>query len=240
MTQKVHNAMIKISQGDDAMFKLLVADDERKIREAICDYMSAKGFCVSLADNGKAALDMAMNDEYDLIILDVMMPAMDGLSACREIREFSKVPILFLSALGEENDYLKAYKSGCDDYIVKPFPLSILCEKCRSMIARSKGLDRDSKISVGNICIDYASHKVYSNNDEISLAPKDFEILAYLMENNGRVLDRELILTRIWGYDFDGDTRVVDTHIKRIRKALGENASYIKTVSGVGYLIEEV
>lgn len=222
------------------MFNVLIADDERKIREAMSDYMSAKGYNVALAENGSVALSMAMEMEYDLIILDVMMPEMDGLQACKEIREFSSVPILFLSALGEENDYLKAYQSGCDDYIVKPFPLSVLCEKCRSMIARNKGLDRDSRISVGNICVDYSSHKVYVGDNEISLALKDFDLLAYLIENKGRALDRELILTRIWGYDYDGDTRVVDTHIKRIRKALGESAKYIKTISGVGYSIEEV
>lgn len=222
------------------MFNILIADDERKIRETMSDYMSAKGYNVQLASNGEMAVNMAMKMEYDLIILDVMMPVMDGINACREIREFSKVPILFLSALGEENDYLNAYQSGCDDYIVKPFPLSVLCEKCRSMIIRSKGLDRDSRVFVGDICVDYASHKVYVKDVEISLALKDFLLLAYLMENKGRALDRGLILTRVWGYDYDGDARVVDTHIKRIRKALGDSAGYIKTISGVGYSIEEV
>lgn len=222
------------------MFKILVADDERKIREAISDYMTAKGYSVALAENGRVAVDMVMEQEYDLVILDVMMPVMDGLQACREIKESVDIPVLFLSALGEENDYLNAYKSGCDDYIVKPFPLSVLCEKCRSMIALHKGLNKESRIIVGDICVDYSSHRVYVNNNEISLALKDFEILAYLMENNGRALDRELILTRIWGYDYDGDTRVVDTHIKRIRKALGDSAGYIKTISGVGYSIKEV
>ncbi|MFR5875157.1 MAG: response regulator transcription factor [Eubacterium sp.] len=222
------------------MFKILITDDEMKIRETIGDYMTAKGFSVTLAENGKQAVELAENKEFDLIILDVMMPVLDGISACSEIRSFSNVPILFLSALGEERDLLGGFKSGCDDYIVKPFPLSVLYQKCVTMIKRCKGADADNKITVGNIILDYSSHRVYTDDKSINLPGRDFELLSYLMQNKNIVLNRELILTKIWGYDYDGDIRVVDTHIKRLRKALGSSAGQIKTVIGVGYSVEEV
>lgn len=222
------------------MFKILAVDDERKIRETIYDYMTAKGFAVDTAENGNTAVEMAEHKEYDLIILDIMMPVKNGIDACREIREFSDTPILFLTALGEETDYLKAYNSGCDDYIVKPFPLSVLCEKCRNIISRCKGLNKENKKQIGDICIDYSKRMVTFNGNPIALAPKDFEILSYLAENKGIAINRELILSRIWGYDFEGDIRVVDTHIKKIRKALGDASGYIKTISGIGYSFVEV
>ncbi len=222
------------------MFRILAVDDEKKLRETICDYMTAKGFIVDTAENGDKAVEMAEINNYDLIILDVMMPVKNGLDACAEIRQFCDTPILFLSALGEEADYLRAYQNGCDDYIVKPFPLSVLCEKCRSIIARSKGLGKENRKTIGDICIDYSRRIVFVCKNEISLAPKDFEILSYLAENKGIAINRELILSRIWGYDFEGDIRVVDTHIKKIRKALGDASGYIKTVSGIGYSFEEV
>ena len=213
---------------------------KKKIRETIFDYMTAKGFSVDTAESGDKAVEMAEVKEYDLILLDVMMPVKNGIDTCREIRQFSDTPILFLSALGEESDYLTAYKSGGDDYIVKPFPLSVLCEKCRNIITRSKGLNKENKKQIGDICIDYSKRIVSLGGNPIALAPKDFEILSYLAENKGIAISRELILSRIWGYDFEGDIRVVDTHIKIIRKALGEASEYIKTVSGIGYSFEEV
>lgn len=222
------------------MYRILVTDDEKKIRETIGDYMNAKGFSVTFAENGQQAVELAESNEFDLIILDVMMPVLNGIKACSEIRSFSDVPVLFLSALGEENDLLSGFKSGCDDYIVKPFPLAVLYQKCITMIKRCKGADADNKITVGNIILNYSTHRVSSGGEEISLTAKDFEMLSYLMQNRGIVLNRELILTKIWGYDYDGDIRVVDTHIKRIRKSLGSSAEQIKTVIGVGYKIEEV
>lgn len=222
------------------MYKLLITDDEKKIRETIGDYMNAKGFSVTLAENGRQAAELAENKDFDLIILDVMMPVLDGIRACSEIRSFSDVPILFLSALGEEQDLLSGFKSGCDDYIVKPFPLSVLYQKCVTMIKRCKGADADNRITAGDIALDFSAHKIYSAGAEVNLPAKDFELLSYLMQNKGIVLNRELILTKIWGYDYDGDIRVVDTHIKRIRKALGSSAEQIKTVIGVGYTMEGV
>lgn len=220
------------------MYKILVADDEIKIRNTISDYMTAKGLSVVTAKDGEDAVEKSEETEFDLIILDVMMPKKDGLKACEEIRKFSSVPILFLSALGEETDYLKGFSSGGDDYIVKPFPLSVLHQKCLSMIAMSKGNVKRDEISLNGIVIDLAKRKVFVENEEIALTTKDYELLRYLMENKNVVLDRDKILNRIWGWDYEGSNRVVDTHIKRIRKALGEKAGCIKTVVNVGYTFE--
>ena len=220
------------------MYKILVADDEIKIRNTIKDYLTAKGLSVTTASDGEDALEKTEETEFDLIILDVMMPKKDGLKACEEIRKYSSIPILFLSALGEETDYLKGFSSGGDDYIVKPFPLSVLHQKCLSMISMSKGSLKRDEISLNGIVIDLAKRKVFVENTEITFTTKDYELLRYLMENKNIVLDREKILNRIWGWEYEGTSRVVDTHIKRIRKALGEKAGCIKTVVNVGYTFE--
>ncbi len=220
------------------MYKILFADDEIKIRETVKDYMSAKGLSISLAENGSAAVDLALTESFDLIILDVMMPVKNGLQACAEIRKNCSAPIIFLSALGEEHDLLSGYGNGGDDYIVKPFPLSVLYEKCIAAIKRYRGVDRENRINLSGITLDKSTMKVYSGSREITLAGKDFQLLEYLMANKNIVLSRDLILDRIWGYDFDGSDRVVDTHIKIIRKALGDNADCIKTVVGAGYCFE--
>ncbi len=221
------------------MYKILVADDEIKIRETIYDYMTAKSLSVSLAEDGEDAVYKAEAEEFDLIILDVMMPKMDGLEACREIRKISQAPILFLSALGEEADFLKGFSCGGDDYIVKPFPLSVLYQKCLAMISLSKGTDKNHLIKVSGITLDVLKHRVFDGEKEIILSSKDFELLRYLMENKNIVISREKILSRIWGWDYYGDIRVVDTRIKRIRKALGDKSDVIKTVVNVGYCYEE-
>lgn len=220
------------------MYKILVADDEIKIRNTIKDYLTAKGLSVITACDGEDAVEKTKETEFDLIILDVMMPKKDGLKACEEIRKCSNVPVLFLSALGEESDYLKGFSSGGDDYIVKPFPLAVLHQKCLSMISMSKGATKRDMISLNGILIDLAKRKVFVENDEITLTNKDYELLRYLMENKNIVLDRDKILNRIWGWEYEGTSRVVDTHIKRIRKALGEKAGCIKTVVNVGYVFE--
>lgn len=217
------------------MYKILIADDERKIRETLFDYLSAKGIHVTLARNGEEAVELVTDEWYDMIILDVMMPVMDGIQACREIRKDRDMPILFLSALGEEQDLLKGYHVGADDYIVKPFPLSVLYQKCMTVIARYKGVDKENKLTIDGITLDFAGRKLYIDNREASMQEKDFQILSYLMQNKNIVLSRELILTKVWGYDFEGDNRVVDTHIKRIRKILGKKSCYIQTKINVGY-----
>lgn len=221
------------------MYKILFTDDEIKIRETIKDYFSVKGVSVSLASDGREAVAAAESENFDLIILDVMMPVKNGIEACREIRKNCNTPVIFLSALGEEQDLLSGYGCGADDYIVKPFPLSVLYEKSVAMIKRSKGIDRENRITLSGITLDKNKVKVYAGGREISLASKDFQLLEYLMSNKNIVLSRSIILSRIWGYDFDGDDRVVDTHIKIIRKALGSNADCIKTVIGAGYRFEE-
>lgn len=221
------------------MNKILICDDEIKIRETFRDYLSAKGFDVTLASNGREAVQKVEKDEFDLIILDVMMPVMNGLEACKHIRKISDTPILFLSALGEEKDILDGFKTGCDDYIVKPFPMSVLTEKCNAVINRYKGNAMQTEISLYGITLNKSKMKVTVDSKEIDLSNKMFHLLAMLMENRDIVLSREQILTKIWGWDFDGDERVVDTHIKKLRKALGEKAVHIRTVIGGGYSFRE-
>lgn len=221
------------------MYKLLFADDDCIISETVNTYFSANGFEVTSAKNGREAAELAAVHEYDLIILDVMMPGLDGTSACREIRKNSNTPILFMSALGEERDLLRGYSAGADDYIVKPFPLSVLLEKCLAVIRRNTGADSRDIIKIGEITLDSRKRKAFAAGNKLSLSVKDFEILQYLMSKKGVILSRSLILSRVWGYDLDVDDRVVDTHIKNIRKALGEYSDYIKTFSGMGYTFEE-
>lgn len=222
------------------MFSVLVADDEKAIRESIKDYLEAKGYSVKTATDGESALELFYENSFDLVILDVMMPKVDGFDACKAVRRASNLPVLFLTAKGQEADFLKGFECGCDDYVVKPFPLSVLYEKCNSLIKRYKGIDSANWLKVSGVALDLSCKRAYVGEKEIKLSSKDFKILCYLMENKNIVLNRELILTFAWGYDFDGDDRVVDTHIKRIRKALGEKAECIKTIINTGYSFREV
>ena len=223
------------------MFSILFAEDDDQLRKTIVDYLRAKGIKVLPARNGSEAVDSFYDNDPDLIVLDVMMPIMNGMEVCRIIRRRNKtVPILFLTAMSQERDYLNGFKCGCDDYIVKPFPLSVLYEKCMNLIKRSKKIDSDNSLTVSGIRLDFNTYKAYADDTEIPLSGKDFKLLWYLMENKNIVLNRELILTHLWGYDFDGDTRVVDTHIKNLRKALGEKSSLIRTVVNIGYSLQEV
>ncbi len=217
------------------MYRILLADDDFNIREPFTDYLAAKGFSVVTAKNGAEAVKQAEREVFDLILLDVLMPEKNGIEACKEIRKFADVPILFLSALGQEEDLLKAYRYGADDYMVKPFPLSVLCEKINTVIRRNKGLKQDDSIEVSGIRLDLKTRTVAIGEKEIHLPLKDFNLLLLLMQNRGTVLSRDVIISKIWGWDFDGDSRTVDTHIKRIRKALGEKAYLITTTSGIGY-----
>lgn len=220
------------------MKKILVCDDEIKIRETIFDYLKAKGFAVTLAENGEKAVSLVEKNSFDLIILDILMPGTDGFEACRQIRKNSQVPILFLTALGEEKDHLQGYSSGADDYIVKPFPLSVLVEKCNSIINRYTGESLQRIVSVGEITLNKDKFLVTVSDEEVTLTNKMFRLLSLLMENQNIILSREQILNKVWGWDYDGDERVVDTHIKKLRKALGKEASHIHTVIGRGYVIK--
>ena len=221
------------------MLKILICDDEAKIRTTLYDWFTAKGFSADTASDGREAVEKAKEKDFDLIILDVLMPVLDGLSACREIRKFSDTPVIFLSALGEEEDLLRGYRLGGDDYVIKPFPLSVLTEKIITTVNRHKGINPQNRLSLSGITLDYGTRKVYCGKREIIFAAKDFELLALLMENKGNVLSREVILRKIWGYDYEGDERVVDTHIKRIRQALREHADCVRTVIGAGYAFKK-
>lgn len=221
------------------MFSVLVADDEIKIRETIKDYLSAKGLRVVTACDGEDVLDRFNQESFDLVILDVMMPHLNGFAACKAIRKRSIVPVMFLTAKAQERDYLDGFQCGCDDYIVKPFPLSVLYEKSISLIKRYKGIDSENVLTVSGVSLNLNTYKVKVDNNEVPLSNKDFKLLYYLMENKNNVLNRDLILSYVWGYDFDGDDRVVDTHIKKIRKVLGEKSSCIRTVVNIGYSFQE-
>lgn len=221
------------------MYKILVCDDEVKIRETFYDYLSAKGFAVTLSSNGREAAERCESESFDLVILDVMMPEMNGLEACRRIRSVSDTPVLFLSALGEERDLLKGYSLGADDYIVKPFPLSVLAQKCNALISRYRGAALQEEMSFYGVTLNKSKQLVTVDGKAVELSNKTFRLLELLMVNKGAVLSREQILAKVWGWDFDGDERVVDTHIKKLRKALGEKAVHIKTVIGGGYSFRE-
>lgn len=223
------------------MFSILFAEDEKNLRTAVFDYLTSKGCRVITAVDGRDAAQKFYDNEFDLIVLDIMMPYMDGFKVCELIRRKNKtVPVIFLTAMGEEQDYLKGYDCGCNDYIVKPFPLSVLYEKCMNITRRCKGIDKHNFLEICGVKLDFASHWVLIDGEEIVLASKDFKVPQYLMENKNIVLSRDLILTRVWGYDFYGDSRVVDTHIKSIRKALGNKSHLIKTIVNTGYSFQEV
>ncbi|MGN1118639.1 MAG: response regulator transcription factor [Acutalibacteraceae bacterium] len=221
------------------MYKVLFADDEEKLRSAVCDYFSAKNVSLITAKDGAEAVELVENERFDLIILDVMMPKKNGIEACREIREFSDVPVIFLSALGQERDLLKGYGAGADDYITKPFPLSVLYEKCVAVMRRQCGYSKEDRLTLCGVTVDKNEMSVFVGDSKIELSQKDTQLLEYLMTNRNIALSRDMILSRVWGYDFEGDDRVVDTHIKIIRKALGEKAKCIKTIKGCGYKFEE-
>ena len=221
-------------------YTALLAEDDAQIREIICDYFSAKDdIRLFTAADGGTALDMLRENEYDAVMLDIMLPGADGFTICREIRRKSIVPVLFLTARGSEEDVIRGYALGCDDYIVKPFSLAALYGKLAALIRRSKGLMADRVITCGSIVLDPAAFTVTADGDEVALAPKEYALLKYLMEHINRVMDRDTLLSRIWGTDYYGSDRVVDNHVKKLRKALGSAGSQIKTVIGGGYKITE-
>lgn len=223
------------------MYRLLLVEDDGEIREVITDYFSRASdtMTVETAPDGQRGLEMLYENEYDLIMLDVMLPYIDGFSLCREIRKKSPVPILFLTARGREEDILYGYENGCDDYIVKPFRIAELMAKANALIRRSKGMVRSEKLVCGRIELDSLRYTVYVSGAQAELAPKEYALLKYLMEHRGMAVSRESLLKYVWGYDFDGNDRVVDNHIKKLRKQLGTAGSQIKTVFSRGYKLEE-
>ena len=223
------------------MTRILVTDDEQKIREMIRKYAEFEGFTVDEAKDGFDAVNKADKEKYDLIIMDVMMPNLDGFSAVKEIKKKdSNVPVIMLSALGEEYDKIHGFDVGVDDYVVKPFSTKELMMRIHAILKRTNAdtVDND-KFVLNDLVIDYAARTVTIKNERIQLSPKEYELLVYLVKNRGIALTREKILETVWGYDFFGDDRTLDTHVKLLRKNLGDYSKYIVTLRGVCYLFEK-
>ncbi len=219
-----------------AVTRVLIVDDEKRIREMIREYISAaEEYQVEEAADGFEALDIFKLKGYDLIILDVMMPKMDGWSVCREIRKKSSVPIIMLTARGEEYDKLFGFELGVDDYIVKPFSPKELLARIKAIIRRSTKAGEQDYVKIDELEIDFNSRNVYVNGTLKMLTPKEYELLSFFVRNQNHVFNREQLLDSVWGYDFIGDDRTVDTHVKMLRENLEEYRNYIVTVWGVGY-----
>jgi len=219
--------------------RVLIVEDEARLREVLCDYFSSKGELPVEAENGVQALARLEEEPFDAVLMDIMMPELDGLSVCRAVRRTSDVPILFLTALSDEEDKLLGYELGADDYITKPFTLSVLYAKTMALIRRSRGTVRSGdRLEVGGIALELSAQKVYVNRREVALTPKEFALLRCLMQNKNMVMSREQLLVKCWGYDYEGESRAVDTHIRRLRDKLGEEAGRIKTVIKAGYRLE--
>lgn len=218
---------------------ILVVDDERRIREMVREYFIAEGAFVDEANDGYEALSKLENSErpYDAIILDIMMPRLDGWATCRQIRQNYKTPIIMLSARGEEYDKLFGFELGVDDYMVKPFSPRELIARVKAIIRRSQG-EKTDVADYGGLRIDYAGRNVTVDTERVSLAPREYDLLAFLSRNEGVVFSRDKLLNEVWGYDFYGDYRTVDTHVKALRNALGKYRGSIATVWGVGYRFE--
>ncbi len=220
--------------------KILVVDDEERMRRLVKDFLTKKGYAVIEASNGREALDLFYKDSsIDLVILDVMMPVMDGWATLREIRETSKIPIIMLTAKAEEHDELLGFELGVDEYVTKPFSPKILVARVEALLRRFGSIgEENEKLSYGGIVLDKNAHSVLVDSSEIELSYKEFELLSYFMENKGLALSRDRILDSVWNYDYFGDARTVDTHVKKLRAKLGDKGDLIKTIWGMGYKFE--
>lgn len=219
--------------------KILVADDESRMRKLVHDFLSRSGFDVIEAADGEETLDYFYKyQDIDLIILDVMMPKRNGYQVCREIRETSKVPIIMLTAKGEESDELQGFEMGVDEYISKPFSPKILVARVEAILRRTNSQTVSEVMEAGGITIDKSAHTVNIGEERIELSYKEFELLVYFVENKGIALSREKILNSVWNYDYFGDARTIDTHVKKLRSKLGDKGAYIKTIWGMGYKFE--
>ncbi|MDO5124553.1 MAG: response regulator transcription factor [Eubacteriales bacterium] len=221
------------------MSKLLVVDDEFRIREIIKKYATFEGHTVVEAEDGLSAIEKANKEEFDLIIMDVMMPELDGFSACREIRKLSSVPIIILSARGEEYDRIHGFELGIDDYVVKPFSPKELMMRVNAVLKRSGGSDAQKDIfTYEGLTVDFSGRIVTIDGERVDMTPKEYDLFFYMVKNQGLALTREKLISKVWGYDFFGDDRTLDTHIKLLRKSLGEYSRLIVTLRGVGYRFE--
>ena len=217
--------------------KVLVVDDEKLIVKGIRFSLEQDGMEVECAYDGEEAIELARKTEYDMVLLDVMMPKMDGWEVCREIRKNSKVPIIMLTARGDERDELLGFELGVDEYISKPFSPKILVARVEAILRRSNMAVSDVT-DIGGIRIDKAAHQVTIDGQPVDLSYKEFELLAYFADNQGIALSREKILNNVWNYDYFGDARTIDTHVKKLRSKMGEKGNYIKTIWGMGYKFE--
>ncbi len=219
--------------------KILVVDDESRMRKLVRDFLVRREYEVLEAKDGEEALDLFYHDkEIALIILDVMMPKINGWDVCREIRETSKIPIIMLTAKSDESDELMGFELGVDEYISKPFSPRILVARVEAILRRANALDEKKTISCGGIVINQTAHLVTVNDKRLDLSYKEFELLTYFMENAGIALSREQILNHVWNYDYFGDARTIDTHVKKLRSKMGAKGDYIKTIWGMGYKFE--
>lgn len=222
------------------MYKILLVEDDKNISEMICDYFadkSNKTISIDVADDGEKGVEMAYENSYDMLLLDVMLPLLDGFEICKEVRRYSDVPIMFITARCDQADILNGYALGCDDYIVKPFSLPVFYNKVNALIKRAKGLVHSPLLTAGEISLNPNNGIVTSNGKELNLPAKEFVILKTLLENKGCVVLRDTLVMRLWGYDGCSNERLLDTHIKNLRKSLGENGGLIKTVIRRGYRI---
>ena len=222
------------------MYRILVVDDEEKIRGLIRKYAEFEGNQVTEAQNGMEAVELCRKypNAFDIIIMDVMMPELDGFSAVAEIRKTCKTPVLMLSARGEEYDRIHGFELGVDEYISKPFSPKILVARVEAILRRTTGLSADDILRAGGIEINKAAHQVSIDGENVDLSYKEFELLTYFVENQGIALSREKILNSVWNYDYFGDARTIDTHVKKLRSKLGSKGEYIKTIWGMGYKFE--
>ncbi|AKR10489.1 response regulator transcription factor [Bacillus cereus] len=221
---------------------VLLVEDERRLREIVSDYFRNEGFEVIEAEDGKKALELFAEHEIDLIMLDIMLPEIDGWSVCRRIRKESAVPIIMLTARSDEDDTLLGFELGADEYVTKPFSPKVLVARAKTLLKRADGavgVAEENAMSLAGIEVNRLSRTVLVDGEEIILTHKEFELLVYLMENKGIVLSRQHLLDQLWGYDYYGDDRTVDTHIKKLRNKLGDKATHIGTVIRVGYKFEE-
>lgn len=219
--------------------KILIVDDESRMRKLVRDFLVRQNYDVIEAGDGEEALDIFYaTKDIALILLDVMMPKMNGWDVCREIRENSKVPVIMLTAKSDENDELLGFELGVDEYITKPFSPKILVARVEAILRRTNKLDRNENIEIGGIAVNEQAHLVTVDGQRVDLSFKEFELLLYFIENNGIALSREKILNHVWNYDYYGDARTIDTHVKKLRSKLGSKGDYIKTIWGMGYKFE--
>ncbi|MCI8775984.1 MAG: response regulator transcription factor [Oscillospiraceae bacterium] len=222
------------------MYKILVVDDEMNIRRVVREYAEFEGYEVDEAENGMAAIEKVKNNDYDLIVMDIMMPKLDGFSTCKELKKSKDIPVIMLSARGEEYDKLFGFEIGIDDYVVKPFSPKELMARIKAVIKRNSSQENvlPERLVFDGLEIDLAGREVYVDGKKASMTPKEYDLLFYLVKNKNLALTRDKLLEEVWGYDFFGDDRTVDTHIKMLRNSLGDYRKFIVTLRGMGYKFE--